>query len=63
MSVAAGYIERTGLTTSINYYNRYAHQFWRFVTVQTASGESSTEPRRVPADSEHYCVLSVSVRD
>jgi arylsulfatase len=34
MNVAAGYIERTGLTTSINYYNWYAYQFWRFVTVQ-----------------------------
>jgi arylsulfatase A-like enzyme len=26
--------ERTGLTTSINYYNWYAYEFWRFVTVQ-----------------------------
>jgi hypothetical protein len=26
--------ERTGLTTSINYYNWYAYEFWRFVVVQ-----------------------------
>jgi arylsulfatase len=26
--------ERTGLTSSINYYNWYAYQFWRYVVVQ-----------------------------
>jgi arylsulfatase len=31
--------ERTGLTTSINYYNWYAYEFWRFVFVKDKVAE------------------------
>jgi arylsulfatase len=33
--------ERAGFSGSINYYNWYAYQFWRFVVVQKAVGDAA----------------------
>ena len=44
--------ERTGITGSINYYNWYAYQFWRFVYVAAAGRQVRRDVHRVPADAE-----------
>jgi len=51
--------ERAGLNASINYYNWYAYEFWRFVFVKDEVTLTHPQPRPRPDAAELSCVSRV----